>query len=267
VTTGHSSGWGLLLTADGHILTGADLVEDAGGEPVEVTFRDGQTVEAEPVGTDERTLLAVVRVDSVPAGAGPVEFGDSLAVAAGDPVTVRPGPAAADRSPLPGDVTDNSALVGAVSMIQTDIEIGPGGGGLLYNDRDEIIGIVTSFTTAAGGDAPAASLAVPADLAGRVADELIAGGQVAHPYLGVSVEASDGGGAVVRQVPGDGPAAAAGLQAGDVIVDVDGSAVEDPADLVAAVQARAVGDESTITFQRGGTERTATVTLDPAPEG
>lgn len=263
VTASATISWGLLVSADGHVLTSSAVVEQEPGEPLEVQFPDGSTAHAQAVAADPRTRLAVIQLDAVPPGAAPAAFADRD-VAAGDEVTLRNGQPP-DQAPPRGAVTDPRALSGNLSMIATDLADRLGGA--LYQDQGEVVGILTTFATDAGGEA-AGSFAVPASLARRVAEELMAGGPVAHPYLGVAVaETDEGGGAVVRDTVAGSPAAAAGLRPGDVIVEVDGRTVTDPADLVATVQAHATGDQSTITYLRGGTEQRTTVTLVPTPEG
>jgi putative serine protease PepD len=98
-----------------------------------------------------------------------------------------------------------------------------------------------------------------------VADTIIKGGKVSHPYLGVSVGDADNGGAQIQQVVSGGPAAQAGLQVGDVVTKIGNKTITGREDLVGAVQAGQVGQRLQITFERGGSERTATVTLVEQP--
>jgi len=251
---------GVVITADGHVLTSEAV---AGDGPLTVTLPDGDTVEATLVGTDARTQLAVVRL----AGAvdlAPLSFAEEP-VAASAEVRSATGPELPEGGP--GIVLVTHHLAGAVSAILTDAPAEQGSaGGPLLDAGGAVVGIVTGALAPVDGATPGA-VAVPAALASRVAEELIDRGEVAHPYLGVTLEEADGAGARVQDVAGGSPAAQAGLRPGDLITALDGRQVDGPGAVVAHVQAGAVGDELTVTYTRDGTTEEAVVTLGEAPGG
>jgi putative serine protease PepD len=266
VEAGPSSGSGVVVSADGHILASHGVVARADSGALTVTDSGGDSYPAAVVGSDPRTGLAVIQVDGVP-DLAPARFADSDAVEIGDEVRVLAGPLVREGLITSGVVSATGALAGNISAIEIETETAVGlgsGGGPAVNTAGEIIGI--AIATRTGGEAEI-SLAVPSNLARRVADQLIAGEEVAHPYLGVSLEteAADGGGALVEQVATGSPAAEAGLAPGDVITTVGDRTVDGPGDVVAAVQAHDVGDEVTVTYSRDGSEQDTTVTLTQAP--
>ena len=139
-------------------------------------------------------------------------------------------------------------------------------GGPVVDSDGEIVGILMTISTAVGGeDGVRIGHAVPSDIAGRVATELIETGQVARPHLGVQVGDTEGEGALVHEVIAGSPADRAGLQAGDVIDSVGDEPLEGPDALVAAVRSSRVGDELRLTFTREGAEQEVSVVLDEAP--
>jgi putative serine protease PepD len=151
-------------------------------------------------------------------------------------------------------------------LLQTDAPINPGNsGGALVNTSGEVIGINSAIATQGQGTGNIGlGFAIPSDKAKRVADDLMAGRKVSHPALGVSVADGEGGGAAVRSVTADSSAAKAGLQQGDVITQVDGKAIEDANDLVAAVQSGTVGQKMSLDYTRSGAQKKAEVTLAEA---
>lgn len=265
VEAGGTTASGVVLTADGHILTSQQVSSAPAEGPVTVTLERGDSGPASIVGDDPRTGLAVVKVDGVPDLPPPAVLGDSNQVQPGDEVRVLSGPLVREGQSSSGAVTDTSLTVGSASVFGTDAPVYLGAaGGPVVNLAGEVIGIVTGIRSTSGGDDT--SLALPANSASRVADELIAGGPVRHPYLGVQVvDRAAGAGAQVQQVAGDSPAARAGLRPGDVINRVGQRAVSEPDELLAAVQAGQVGEEVPVGFLRDGTEQEVTVTLGQAP--
>jgi putative serine protease PepD len=264
IEAGPSGGSGVVVSADGHIVTTHSVVAGADSGSVTVTLSGGDSHQAAVVGSDPRTDLAVIQVDGVP-DLAPAGFADSDAVEIGDEVRVLGGPLVRAGPITSGVVSATGAVAGNISVIEIETEAAavPGsGGGPAVNTAGEIIGI--AIATRTSGDAEI-SVAVPSNLASRVADQLIAGEEVAHPYLGVSLGDADGGGALVEQVAAGSPAAEAGLASGDVITTVGDRTVDGPGDVVAAVQSHGVGDEVTLTYTRDGSEQDTTVTLNQAP--
>ena len=281
VTGGQESGTGsgVIIRADGYILTNQHVVavaEDGGS--VTATLPDGRTVPATIVGTDAVTDLAVVKVSE--SGLTAATFADSdqvkigqTVVAVGSPLgldgTVTEGIVSALHRPTSGG-SDNSAVIDA---LQTDAAINPGNsGGPLVDLAGRVVGINQSIATAgSGGQGGSAGnigigFAIPSDTATRVAEQLITSGKATHAYLGVQAGTSGtaptpGSGAPVASVEEGGPAAAAGLKAGDVVVKIDDRVIDASDELVAAVRSYAPGEKVTLTVRRGGEEQTLTVTL------
>ncbi len=272
---GTGSGSGIVLSADGLILTNNHVVEAAGGGTLEVSLNDGRIVPATIVGRDPTSDLAVVRARGV-SGLDPAELGrsDDLAVgqrvvAVGSPLglsgTVTAGIISALERPVRagGQSSDQSTVLDA---IQTDAAINPGNsGGALVDMQGRVIGVNTAIATVAlGGPGGSIGLgfAIPIDQARRLADELSTTGRATQPVLGVRVTSGPNGGAQVEQVEPDSPAEQAGIPAEAVITRVDDRAIEDSDELVAAIRSYSPGSRVDITFTTpGGPERTVPVTL------
>jgi len=293
ITTESGEGSGVILSADGYVLTNNHVVASATGKTVSVIFANGKKATADIIGTDPRTDMAVVKASGI-TGLKPAEFGDSSKMQVGDTVLALGSPlglegsvtagiiSAKDRTiqssseeqqtpqnPFGGQQQQQQQQQGATSMsglLQTDAPINPGNsGGALVNVSGQVIGINSAIATS-GQDNGNIGLgfAIPSNKAKTVADDLIAGRKVSHAALGVNVAAAEGGGAlVVAVVPGSG-AAEAGLQKGDVITTVNGKPVNDSDDVVAVVQAAQVNDKLTIVFTRDGAQKTITATLHEA---
>jgi putative serine protease PepD len=275
IATGSGEGSGVVLTADGYVLTNNHVV--AGARNVRVVFVDGKSAQANVVGTDPRTDLAVVKASGV-SGLKAAKFGDSGAIKVGDTVLALGSPLGLQGSVTSGIISakdrtiragsDNSQAGTSISgVLQTDAAINPGNsGGALVNTAGEVIGINTAI--ARSGDSQGnigVGFAIPSNKARVAAEQLMRGEKVSHPYLGVSLGSTDDGGAVISSVTASGPAAQAGLQQGDVVTRANGKTIKDSDDLVAVIQAGKVGDKIEITYTRNGQEKTITVTLAEAP--
>jgi len=151
-------------------------------------------------------------------------------------------------------------------LLQTDAPINPGNsGGALVNTNAQVIGINSAIATSGQNSGNIGlGFAIPSNKAKVVANDLLAGKKVSHPALGVSVTAAQGGGALVSSVTANSAAAKAGLQQGDVITSVNGTAINDSDTLVGLIQQSAVGDKVTIIFTRNGAQKTVTATLGEA---
>ncbi|WP_105968281.1 trypsin-like peptidase domain-containing protein [Streptomyces geranii] len=285
------TGTGFVLDGRGHILTNNHVVEPAGADgEITVTFSGGETAEAEVVGRDSGYDLAVVKVSGVD-GLQPVVLGNSDDVAVGDPVvaigapfdlanTVTAGIISAKERPITagGDSGDGSD-VSYVDALQTDAPINPGNsGGPLLDARARVVGInsaIRSADSASGLDgAQSGSIglgfAIPINQGKRVAEELINTGKATHPVIGVTLdmdysgdgarvgtEDNDGGPAVTTGGPGD----RAGLEAGDIITEVDGRRVHSGEELIVKIRAHRPGDRLELSLLRGGRERTISLIL------
>ncbi|MEU1586311.1 trypsin-like peptidase domain-containing protein [Micromonospora sp. NPDC005710] len=280
ITTDSGEGSGVVLSADGYVLTNNHVVASAAGDAVRVVFADGKTADAKIIGTDPKTDLAVVKANGV-SDLKPAKFGDSDAMQVGDQVLALGSPlglqgsvtsgilSARDRTIRAGegqqqDPNQQSQPVSSISgLLQTDAPINPGNsGGALVNTRGEVIGVNTAIATSGQSTGNiGVGFAIPSNKAKDVAGKLQRGEKVSHPSLGVGVNQAEGGGALVASVTPGSPAEKAGLQRGDVVTKFGDKAVNDSDDLVGAVQAGKVGDRVEVQFKRNGAEKSATVTL------
>ncbi|MET7984876.1 trypsin-like peptidase domain-containing protein [Streptomyces sp. NPDC005281] len=288
------TGTGFVLDAEGHILTNNHVIEPAGGTgTITVTFSGGESARARVVGHDSGYDLAVVKVSGVH-GLAPMPLGNSDSVQVGDPVvaigapfdlanTVTSGIISAKERPITaggdkGDGTD----VSYVDALQTDAPINPGNsGGPLLDSRARVIGINSAIRSADSGSdletGQAGSIglgfAIPVNQAKRVAEELINTGRATHPVIGVTLDMNySGDGARVgtkaagggAPVTAGGPGARAGIRAGDVITEVDGTRVHSGEELIVKTRAHRPGDHLRLTVRRGGADRKVTLVLGSA---
>ena len=170
-----------------------------------------------------------------------------------------------------GIVSSNDRILDGREVIQTDAPINPGNsGGVLADRRGRVIGINSAIRPGENSNGNVGiGFAVPIDIAAKSAAAIVKGEEIQIGYLGVTMGDATGGqaGAVVQEVTPDSPAAQAGLQAGDVVVSIDGKAVQDRSELVAAVRGHKPGDKVTLVVVRGGNETTVTATLTQRPAG
>lgn len=268
-----SAGSGVILSADGYIVTNNHVV--AGADSITVRTRDGKSYAANLVGTDPDTDLAVLKIEA--SGLTPAVLGSSddlvvgeTAVAIGNPLGELGGTVTSGIiSALSREVTiDNQTM----TLLQTNAAINPGNsGGGLFNMNGELVGIVNAKSSSS--DAEGLGFAIPINDAIKVAQELLENGYVTgRPYLGITYlavtdaqTASQLGvnayGVYVVEVVKGGPAEKAGLQAGDRIVSVDGTEIASKDDLGTLMQKHAAGDTLSITIARDGQMQTVNVTL------
>ncbi|MFD8417030.1 S1C family serine protease [Streptomyces sp. NPDC059650] len=287
--TGGGTGTGFVLDPQGHILTNHHVV--AGAKDITVTFGTGESVDAELVGQDSGYDLAVVRVAGV-RGLQPLALGNSEDVQVGDPVvaigapfdlsnTVTAGIISATGRPITagGDKGDGSDI-SYVDALQTDAPINPGNsGGPLLDAKARVIGINSAIRGAdkAGSEKQSGSIglgfAIPVNQGKRVAEELIRTGRATHPVIGVTLDmqytgdgarvGTEGEGGKPAVTPG-GPAARAGVKAGDVITKVDGRRVHGGDELIIKVRALRPGAPLRLTVLRDGRELTLSLVLGSA---
>jgi S1-C subfamily serine protease len=285
-------GSGFLVDSRGRILTNAHVLGSA--KNATVTFDDGTEERADVLGRDESTDLAVLNVASVPRSARPLPLGRSGELVVGDPVIAIGNPFGLERTATTGIVSALKRIITSPNhfdiqnVIQTDAAINQGNsGGPLLDARGRVVGINSQIASQSGGN-DGIGFAIPIDTIRPVADSIIATGTARHAWLGVTgrtvtpaiakaLGAPDERGVAVVEVDPRGPAAKAGLQpststpgadvprGGDVIVAVDGHAVEDMADVSRAVSSRAVGDHLTLTILHGGKRTTIRVALADRP--
>jgi putative serine protease PepD len=272
VRAGPASGSGFVVRGDGTIVTNAHVV--AAAETAQVSFGDsGRTVEAEVLGTDVSSDLAVLRVD--PGSVDrlrPLPLADSDRVGVGDAVVAIGNPFGLDRTATAGIVSAVGREIRAPDgfqidhVIQTDAPINPGNsGGPLLDARGRVIGVNTQIATGGSGSGNVGiGFAVPSNTVREVLPALTRGERIERPFLGVTSAPHPAGAEIQGVTPGS-PAEGAGLQAGDVIVGVDGAPVRDPDDLSQAVSGLEPGDEVEVEVTRDGERRTFDVELGTRP--
>jgi putative serine protease PepD len=272
VQAGPASGSGFVVRDDGTIVTNAHVVSTA--ETARVSFGDsGRTVDAEVLGTDVSSDLAVLRVD--PGSVDrlrPLPLADSDKVRVGDAVVAIGNPFGLDRTATAGIVSAVGREIRAPDgfqidhVIQTDAPINPGNsGGPLLDARGRVVGVNTQIATGGGGRGNVGiGFAVPSNTVRNVLPELTRGERIERPFLGVTSAPHPAGAEIQGVTPGS-PAEAAGLRAGDVITRVDGATVRDPDDLSQAVSGHQPGDEVQIEVNRDGDERSFDVELGTRP--
>jgi putative serine protease PepD len=286
IITGSGEGSGVVYDNSGHIVTNNHVVATATGNTVQVNFNNGTKATATIVGTDPKSDLAVIKVANA-SGLKAAKFGDSGAMRVGDTVLAIGSPLDLEGTVTAGIVSalDRTIQVGSdqqqqdpfsqqqqsqatssiSGLMQTDAPINPGNsGGALVNTNGEVIGINSAIATSGSSTGNiGVGFAIPSNKVKVVADQLIKGGKVSHPFLGVSVGNGQSG-ALVQSVTSGSPAAKAGLQQGDVITKIGNKSVSTSDDVVSAVQAASVGDKLDLTYTRNGQQKTATVTLAEA---
>ena len=277
---GEAAGSGVVLTADGLVLTNAHVVE--GAQTIEVDFADGQTAEARVIGSTPEYDVALVQAEDLSEKVTPAELGSSGDLQVGDDLV-----AIGNALNLGDEPSVTTGIVSALGrsiqspngdtlsdLIQTDAAINPGNsGGPLLNASGQVVGINTAILA----DAQNVGFALSIDSVTSIIDDLKAGREVANtrPVLGVetldvaaidqsvaqrfSITATSG--AFVQKVQSGSGAEDAGLQAGDVIVKVDGARIRTAADVGDAVRAKKAGDTLEVTIEREGQEQTVTATL------
>jgi serine protease Do len=270
-------GSGVIMTADGYILTNNHVVD--GATDVRVTLGDKREFKAKVVGTDPKTDIAVLKIDAsalpaiTVANSSKVEVGD-YALAIGDPFgvgqTVTMGiVSATGRSHMGIEEYED--------FIQTDAPINPGNsGGALVNDRGQLIGINTAIIAHGSEGNQGIGFAIPANMARSVMEQIVKNGKVTRAYLGVvpqdvtpaiahAFNLKDQRGALVGDVSADGPAKKAGLQKGDVILSVNGTAVANSNDLRMTISMMAPDSSVNLKVLRAGVEKDYSVRLGELP--
>jgi serine protease Do len=272
------SGSGFIVTSDGYILTNAHVVADA--DQVTVKMNDRREYQAKVVGVDQRTDVAVIKID-----------GKNLpTVRVGDPAKLKPGEwVLAIGSPFGFENSATAGIVSATSrslpnegnnyvpFIQTDVAVNPGNsGGPLFNLQGEVIGINSQIFSKTGGYM-GLSFAIPIDVAMDVRDQLVKVGHVTRGRIGVQIQNVDGQlaesfgldrprGALVSSVVKDGPSAKAGVKPGDVILAVNDHIVETSSELPGVVARIKPGNDANLTVWRGGKEQKLNVKVDALEE-
>jgi putative serine protease PepD len=278
---GASTGTGFVIESNGYILTNNHVIAQAvtGKGTINVTLNNGQKYLAKVVGRDSAYDLAVLKIATT--GLTALQLGDSDKVAVGDSVIAIGSPlglsgtvtlgiiSAKDRAVSAGEAGSDNSFINA---LQTDAAINPGNsGGPLVDSTGAVIGVNSAIATLGSSfgsqnGSIGLGFAIPINQARKTADQLIKNGKATYPVLGISIDMKfQGDGAQISKgekaiAPG-GPAALAGLKAGDIITKFDGRTINDAEELIVAIRAKNVGDKVVLTYIRNKVTATATVTL------
>jgi S1-C subfamily serine protease len=281
--SGVGSGSGVVMSSDGFIITNHHVID--GGNTFSVEFEDGRVYEAELIGSDDLTDIAVLKIDAT--ALTPTEFGSVDALSQGDPVVAIGNPLGQDggASVSVGIISafdrrvDFGAEGSLFGMIQTDAAINSGSsGGGLFDAEGRLIGITSAIGVSQAGP-EGIGYAIPIELVDRITAEIIEMGDVIHPFLGVTVAtydeiAADGAitpaGAIINTVEGAVTAAReAGLESDDIVIGIGGREITSQTDLILAVRLYRVGDEVEFVVLRDGERESFLVVMGqrPADEG
>lgn len=278
---GGSSGSGFVIRSDGYILTNNHVVAsaaDAKGQ-IKVTLNDGKTFAAKILGRDAAYDLAVLKISVT--GLSALQFGDSDAIQVGDNVIAIGSPlglsgtvtsgiiSAKNRAVTSGTGTSESSFINA---LQTDAAINPGNsGGPLVDATGAVVGVnsaIATLSSSFGRQSGSIGLgfAIPINQAKKTAEQLINNGKATYPIMGIMVDtAFNGAGAKISERTGSvvvgGPAAKVGLIPGDVILKIDGVAINSSDELIIAIRSHDVGDVISVTYTRNGKVSTVKITL------
>jgi putative serine protease PepD len=270
VSSARGQGSGFVYDANGHVLTNQHVV--SGASSLTVRLWNGKTFDAQVVGTDASTDLAVIKISAPASELFPLTIGDSGKVVVGDDVV-------AIGSPFGLEETVTSGIVSALhremrspngfaidDSIQTDAAINHGNsGGPLLNGQGKVVGINSQIESDSGGS-DGVGFAIPSNTVRSIASQLISNGKAQHAFLGVLLrDSSTGRGATIAQVRAGTPAAAAGLRAGDTVTAVAARSIASASELRSAINAHRPGDRVSITYTRGGKSHTASVKLASRP--
>jgi putative serine protease PepD len=266
-----ATGSGFVVDAQGQIVTAAHVID--GATSIKVTFSDGVTRTATLAGQDNATDVAVLKVNPSGLTLHPLTLGSSAALGVGDSVVAIGSPFGYQESVSTGIVSGLDRTIQAPNgytvahAIQTDAALNPGNsGGPIFDSSGRVVGIADQIATGGADQSSGVGFAVPIDLVAGELDQLGAGQTVSHAYLGVATtQSTSAAGAAVGSVTAGGPAADAGLKAGDIVTAVDGKKITGTSDLVAAIAAHAPGDRIGLTVSRGSNTLTLNATLGTQP--
>jgi serine protease Do len=277
---GHGSG--VIVSKDGYILTNNHVVENA--SEIEVTLFNDKSADAEIIGTDPLTDIAVIKIDK--SDLNVIKLGSSKDLRVGEMVLAIGSPLEANlaHSVSMGIVSAKGRSIGILqqsggyeNFIQTDAAINPGNsGGPLVNMDGELVGVNSAIASRSGGS-DGIGFAVPADIAKRVMKSIIENGRVVRGFLGITsggevdatmaraLDLEKAYGVIVSTVREDGPADEAGLQEDDIILTINGEPIRSWGSFRTTVATSSPGTEIELGINRGGSEKTVTVTLGELP--
>ncbi|MEV0155256.1 trypsin-like peptidase domain-containing protein [Micromonospora sp. NPDC050686] len=272
---GTSEGSGFIVSPEGHVITNDHVVTGSVGK-ASVIFNDGSSAPATVVGQDPESDIAVIKVAR--SGLRPVEFGDSDSLAVGDPVLAIGSPLSLANTVTAGIVSalDRTMQAGEpggptryYAAIQTDAAVNHGNsGGPLVDGAGRVVGVNSTIKSLVADGQEAGNIglafAIPINQAKRITQDIIGTGKARRTVIGAQVggpNAGSGDGVRLQQVEPSGPAAGAGLRAGDVILRLNGRPMSAPTDLIALVRKFAPGSVVTVEYRRGSTRQNTSVTL------
>ena len=275
----YSLGSGVIVNPDGYILTNNHVV--SGASDIEVFTQDKKKFRAKIIGTDPRTDVAVLKIEGTRFPS--LTLGDSANLKVGDVVFAIGDPFGVGETATMGIVSATGrGLGGAVEhyedFIQTDAAINPGNsGGALLDLHGDLVGINTAILTGGSGGNQGVGFAIPIDMARNVMEQIVDHGKVVRGHLGVAIQSVDadmakafglnqGGGALVADVTPGSPAAKAGIERGDVILELNGKTVNEPDDLSLHIAETTPGSTVHLRISRNGQTRDVSVTLDELSE-
>jgi serine protease Do len=273
-----SLGSGVIVTSDGTIVTNNHVIE--GASDIKVDLADKREFQAKLIGTDAKTDIAILKIDAT--NLPTLAVGDSSKLAVGDVIFAIGDPFGIGETATMGIVSATGrGLGGAIEnyedFIQTDAAINPGNsGGAMIDLHGDLIGINTAILSGGGGGNQGVGFAIPINMARSVMDQLVSHGKVARGYLGLYPQdvtpalarqfgLNKPGGALVGKLQGDGPAAKAGIKDADVILTVNGQAVDSANDLRLRISQTPPGTTVKLGISRDGKMQDMNVTLGELP--
>lgn len=271
-----SLGSGVVISSDGYIITNNHVVENA--SKIRVTFQGEKEYEAEIIGTDPRTDVALIKIDETDLPA--IEIADSDDLRVGDQVMAIGNPFGVGQTVTLGIVSALGRTIGLIDyedLIQTDASINPGNsGGALVNMQGQLIGMNSAILSRSGGS-QGIGFAIPTAMAMHIVDALKTDGEVKRAYLGVLPQAVDQAmadyygldrprGVLVAQVNEDTPAEKAGLKNGDIILSVNDKEIRTTSNLRNTISLSDVGEKVNLHIIRDGKEKNVKVKLEAFPD-
>jgi Do/DeqQ family serine protease len=277
----NSLGSGVLVSPEGVVVTNNHVIQGSGEAEITVALADGREFPAKLIIKDEQTDLAVLRLDAKGVQFPSIQFNDSDSLEVGDIVLAIGDPFGVGQTVTSGIVSALARTQVGISdyqfFIQTDAAINPGNsGGALVDMDGRLVGVNTAIFSKSGGSL-GIGFAIPSNMVRLVVDAALKGGKVQRPWFGASLQpvtsdiADSLGldrplGALVKDVNANGPAARAGVHAGDVIVGVDGKPVQDPQAFNYRFATKGIGGSADLSLLRKGQPLKATVPLVVAVE-
>jgi serine protease Do len=259
------AGSGFIVDASGLIVTNNHVVEHA--DHITVALANGQRLPAKVVGSDDLTDIAVIKV--VPSGPLPfVTWGDSRRMEVGDWILAAGNPFGLGGSVSAGIISAEGRDLGSGpfdNFLQLDAPINPGNsGGPIFNMDGQVIGVSTAIVSPSGGSV-GVGFAIPSEIVRNIVTQLVDHGSIERGWLGVSVEDVSKGGVIVAGVDHAGPALRAGVRPGDMVLALNGEAIDSARGLIRAVAAITPGNQARLTVRRQGHEVELSVTVGRRP--